>query len=181
MSEAPRFRVAAVGAFKQKPGCPDYVLDGLSTERMESICRGECYNPGDERKLITRIEIIRIRPQMTEEEPVLLADGSSRIEDVWKSFQCEPSQQGCSIEFSDPDYELQKRDFIYYARAIQEPTPQINGDNLRPQYDESGKVIRVMPCYSDNRTDKSDNCLAMKEGRAWSSPIFVNFQGQPGD
>jgi len=181
MSETPRFRVAAVGAFKQKPGCPDYALDGLSTERMESICRGECYNPGDERKLITRIEIIRIRPQMTEEEPVLLADGSSRIEDVWKSFQCEPSQQGCSIEFSDPDYELQKRDFVYYARAIQKPSPLINGDNLRPQYDESGKVIKVTPCYSDNRTDKSDNCLAMKEGRAWSSPIFVNFQGQPGD
>jgi len=178
MSKAPRFSVAAVGAFKQKPGCPDYVLDGLSTERIESICRGECYNPGDERKLITRIEIIRIRPQMVKEESMLLADGSSRIEDVWKSFQCEPSQQGCSIEFSDPDYELQKRDFVYYARAIQEPGPHINGDNLRPQYDESGKVIKVTPCYSDNRTDKSDNCLTMKEGRAWSSPVFVNFQDQ---
>jgi hypothetical protein len=176
INEPPRFRVAAVGAFKQKPGCPDYVSGGLSSERMETLCRGECYNPGDERKLITRIEIIRIRPQMVKEEPVLLADGSSRIEDVWKSFQCEPSQQGCSIEFSDPDFELQKRDFIYYVRAIQEASPHINGNNLRPQYDENGKVIKVTPCYSDNRTDKRDNCLAMKEGRAWSSPIFVNFQ-----
>ena len=113
---------------------------------------------------------------MLKEEAILLADGSSRIEDIWKSFECEPSQQGCSIEFSDPDLELQKRDFVYYARAVQEPSPHINGDNLRPQYDENGEVIKVTPCYSDNRTEKSDNCLAMKEGRAWSSPIFVNFQ-----
>lgn len=175
MSDAPRFRVAAVGAFKQKPGCPDYVLSGLSTERMESLCRGECYNPGDERKLITRIEIIRIRPQMFREEPIRLADGSSRIEDIWKSFECEPSQQGCSVEFSDPELELQKRDFVYYARAIQEPSLHINGDNLRPQYDENGNVNTVSPCYSDDRTDRNDDCLAMQEGRAWSSPIFVNY------
>lgn len=176
MSETPRFRVSAVGAFKQKPGCPDYVLDGLSSERMESLCRGECYNPDDERKLITRIEIIRIRPQMYEDEPMQLADGGSRIEDVWKSFECEPSQQGCSVEFSDPELLQQARDFSYYARAIQEPRPLINGDNLRTRYDESGKAIAVTPCYSDNRTDKNDNCLAMEEGRAWSSPIFVNYQ-----
>jgi hypothetical protein len=176
MSATPRFRVAAVGAFKQKPGCPDYVLDGLTSERMESLCRGECYNPGDERKLITRVEIIRIRPQMIKNEPMLMADGGSRIEDIWKSFACEPSQQGCSVEFDDPDFNLQARDFIYYARAIQEPSPHINGDNLRTQYDENGKAISVHPCFSDNRTDKSDNCLAMEESRAWSSPIFVNYR-----
>jgi len=176
MSDTPRFRVSAVGAFKQKPGCPDYVLDGLSSERMESLCRGECYNPGDERKLITRIEIIRIRPQMFRGEPMHLIDGSSRIEDVWASFECEASQEGCSMEFSDPEFGLQKRDFIYYARAIQEPGSFINADNLRARYDENGKAIGVRPCYSDNRTDKNDNCLAMEEGRAWSSPIFINYR-----
>lgn len=176
MGEAPRFRVAAVGAFKQKPGCPDYVLDGLSSERMESLCRGECYNPSDERKLITRIEIIRIRPQMIKDEPMLLADGGSRIENIWKSFNCEPSQQGCAVEFDDPDFELQSRDFIYYARAIQEASPHINGANLRTRYDENGKALSVSPCYSDNRTDKTDDCLAMVEGRAWSSPLFINYQ-----
>lgn len=181
MNHTPRFRVSAVGAFKQQPGCPDYVLDGLTHERVASLCRGECYNPGDERKQITRIEIIRIRPQRVKNEPVLLADGSSRIEDVWKSIECEPSQQGCSVEFDDPDFALQARDVIYYARAIQEPSPHINGDNLRARYDENGMAISVEPCYSDDRIDKSDNCLAMQEGRAWSSPIFVNHSGEKSD
>jgi len=178
MNDAPRFRVAAVGAFKQKPGCPDYVLDGLTTERMETICRSECYNPGDERKMITRIEIIRIRPQIVRDEPLILDGGSHRIEDVWRSFECEPNQNGCIVEFSDADLELQQRDFIYYARAIQELAPHINGDNLRGHYDENGRTLQVSPCYSDNRTEKKDDCLAMKEGRAWSSPIFVNY-GRP--
>jgi len=176
MLTAPRFRVSAVGAFKQKPGCPDYVLDGLSTERMESLCRGECYNPGDERQLITRIDIVRIRPQMTKDEPMHLADGSSRIEDVWKRFDCEPNPQGCTAEFTDPEFEADERDMIYYARAIQEPTPHINADNLRTKFDENGKAIAVEPCYSDKRTDPADNCLALTEGRAWSSPIFVNYR-----
>ena len=145
---------------------------------MTSLCRGECYNPGDERKLITRIEIIRIRPQMIKDEPVLLADGSSRIEDVWKSIECQPSQQGCSVEFDDPDFALQARDVTYYARAIQEPSPHINGDNLRASYDENGIAIKVSPCYSDDRTDRDDNCLAKEEGRAWSSPIFINHRGK---
>ena len=80
------------------------------------------------------------------------------------------------MEFSDPEFGLQKRDFIYYARAIQEPGSFINADNLRARYDENGKAIGVTPCYSDNRTDKNDNCLAMEEGRAWSSPIFINYR-----
>jgi hypothetical protein len=177
-SEAPRFRVSAVGAFKQKPGCPDYVMDGLSTERMESLCRGECYNPGDERQLITRIEIVRVRPQMNEGEPMRLSDGSSRIEDIWKTFECEPDQNGCSVEFSDPEFGSMQRDVTYYARAIQEPAPHINADNLRTRFDENGEPIRVQPCYSDKRTEPSDNCLAMTEGRAWSSPIFVRYQSR---
>lgn len=175
MKEAPRFRVSAVGAFKQKPGCPDYVVNGLTTERMETLCRGECYNPGDERKLITRIEIIRIRPQMVKDEPMRLVDGSSRIEDVWKSFECEPNQNGCSVEFEDPEFETAGRDMIYYARAIQEPSPYINGKNLRTKYDENGQAISVNLCHNDKRTDPDDECLAMEEGRAWSSPIFVNY------
>ena len=178
MSDAPRFRVAAVGAFKQKPGCPDYVVDGLSGERIQSLCRGECYNPSDERKLINRIEVIRIRPQMVRDEPMILADGSSRIEDVWKSFECEPNQDGCSVEFTDAEFETQQRDFIYYVRAIQEPGPHINGDNLRARYDENGQAVSVSPCYSDDRTDKNNDCPASEEGRAWSSPIFVNYSGK---
>lgn len=173
LSEPPRFRASAVGSFRQKPGCPSYVQRGLSSERMESLCRGECYNPGDERKVITRIEVVRIRPQMTPAEPMQLADGSSRIEDVWRTFDCEPDQAGCSVEFEDPEF---NRDTRYYVRAIQEPAPHINGANLRTSFDENGRPIDVQPCYSDERTDPSDNCLAEVEGRAWSSPITVNYR-----
>lgn len=174
MNRTPTFRVSAVGAFKQKPGCPDYVSEGLTSERMETLCRGECYHPGDERKLIKRIEIIRIRPQMIKDEAMFLANGESRIESVWKSFECERDQNGCSVEFSDPEFSVGQRDFTYYARAIQEAAPVINGDNLRPKIDDNGQVIEVQPCYSDNRTNKDSNCLAMKEARAWSSPIFIH-------
>ncbi len=174
MQHTPRFKVSAVGAFKQKPGCPDFVANTLTTERMETLCRGECYNPSDERKLITRIEIIRIKPQMEKNEAMKLADGSSRIEDVWKTFECEPDQNGCTVEFEDPEFTTSGRDMVYYARAIQEPSSYINAGNMRPQYDESGRAISVELCHNDKRTDPEDNCLGIEEGRAWSSPIFIN-------
>ena len=50
MQEAPRFEVRAVGAFAQKPGCPEESQRGLSAQRLESLCRGECYHPDDARQ-----------------------------------------------------------------------------------------------------------------------------------
>ena len=44
-ADKPRFRVRAVGAFKQTPGCPDYSVRALSPERLHHLCQGECYNP----------------------------------------------------------------------------------------------------------------------------------------
>ena len=167
--------MSAAGAFRQKPGCPDYHHGGMTVDRLNSLCRGECYNPSDERKLITRIEVVRIRPQMLENEPMLLPDGSSRIQDVWQSFDCAPDPAGCVVEFEDPGFGEARRDVLYYVRAIQEPGEYINADKLRTTYDESGSPVSVNPCCSDERTDKSDLCLGTEEGRAWSSPIFVNF------
>jgi hypothetical protein len=57
MGQAPRFRVSAAGDFKQLPGCPDYVSKQLGAERQASLCAGECYNPGDERRAITRDDV----------------------------------------------------------------------------------------------------------------------------
>ncbi len=67
-SKTPKFEVRAAGSFVQKPGCPPDVIETLGTERVESICAGECYNPGDRRRRITRIEVIRIQRQRAEDD-----------------------------------------------------------------------------------------------------------------
>ncbi|HVN85979.1 MAG TPA: DUF3604 domain-containing protein [Candidatus Binatia bacterium] len=169
MSRAPRFEVRAVGAFKQKPGCPDYSMTALNPERLNHLCKGECYNPSDERKRITRIEVVRIRPQTTPGEPV-----ARLIEDKWRVIPCEPSEAGCAVQFEDPDFVASGRPAVYYARAIEEPSPAVNAGQLRCKYDESGRCIDVHPCYGDYRTAKSDDCLTTIEERAWSSPIYID-------
>ena len=169
MSAAPRFRVRAAGDFRQAPGCPSFTNRGLPAERLQSLCGGECYNPTNERLRITRIEIVRIRPQATPGEDV-----AGLIEDVWRSFPCNDVGQGCTVEFTDPGFTRGRRDIVYYARAIQEPTPRINGANERPTRDAQGRVTAVNPCWGDWRTARGDNCLADVEERAWASPIYVN-------
>ncbi len=173
MDQIPRFRVRAVGAFKQAPGCPDHVLSALSTQRVEDLCRGECYNPSDDRKLITRIEIVRIRPQMRPEEPV-----AALIQDPWRVFQCDLDPAGCEVEFEDDDFVPGQRDSVYYARAIEEPSAAINGENLRCEYDSEGNCIRINPCWADGRTPPDDDCLGVTEERAWSSPIYVDYPAE---
>lgn len=169
MSQTPRFRARAVGSFKQLPGCPDYAVDALARDRLQRLCRGECYNPSDERRLITRIEVVRIRPQRAQGEPV-----SALIEDPWRRFDCPRDADGCTVEFDDPDFTVADRDVLYYVRAIQEPTPAINAGGLRCDYDASGACVKVHPCYGDYRTPYDDDCLTENEERAWSSPIYVN-------
>ncbi len=166
---APRFEVRAVGAFVQKPGCPADSLEALSPERLERLCRGECYHAGDQRHPITAIEIVRIRPQVLPGEDV-----ADLIEDPWQRFECAPDPAGCVVSFEDRDHPLSGRDVLYYARAIQEPTLAVNGANLRTEFDADGNAIRTTPCYGDSRTDFDDDCLAPVTERAWSSPIFLN-------
>jgi len=171
MSSSPIFRVRAVGSFEQEPGCPDYAVGSLSEERLQHLCKGECYNPSDRRRLITRIEVIRIRPQSHPGEPV-----ASLIESPWRSFECEPNPAGCSITFDDPEFATAGRDALYYARAIEAPAPAINAANLRCEYDEEGNCVKVDLCNDAGGTD--GDCLAEHEPRAWSSPIFVDFASE---
>jgi hypothetical protein len=169
LAEVPRFQVRAVGSFVQEPGCPEENLQGLGPERLERLCRGECYHPGDDRHPIVSIEVIRIHPQAHPGEDV-----DQMIEDVWKRFDCEPQQDGCLISFEDPEYPSSGRDVLYYVRAIQEETPAVNGANLRTEYDAEGNAVRTTPCYGDYRTRFDDDCLAPVQERAWSSPIFLD-------
>jgi hypothetical protein len=169
-STLPRFRVRAAGSFEQKPGCPTHAIEGLGPERIEAICRGECHHPGDVRRPISRIEIVRIRPQVREDEPL---DGL--VEDPWRTFRCPADGAGCVFEFADSEFAGAKRDTVYYARAIEAPAPLIHGnDPLRCRYDESGRCVEIDPCGAGAPID--DDCLSEAEPRAWSSPIYVDYE-----
>ncbi|TMA58156.1 MAG: DUF3604 domain-containing protein, partial [Deltaproteobacteria bacterium] len=168
LEETPHFRVRAVGSFVQRPGCPAHALSALTPERLQRLCKGECYNPGDERHRITRIEVVRIRPQARADEPV-----RGLIEDPWRRLDCPADPAGCVLEFEDPEFVGSGRDVVYYIRAIQEPTPAVNAGGLRCTYDAQGACVRVNPCYGDYRTPYTDDCLTANEERAWSSPIYV--------
>ncbi len=168
MGGTPRFRVSAAGAFEQKPGCPEHVTAVLEPERLHELCVDECYHPGDRRRLVTRIEVVRIRPQLRADEPL-----APLIEDPWRSFPCPADPAGCTVEFEDPGFRAQGREVLYYVRAVQEPTLAVNAGGLRCVEDESGECVAVQPCYGDDRTPADDDCLSEHEERAWSSPIFL--------
>lgn len=169
----PRFRVSAAGSLKQNPGCPDHIKAVVSGDVLQRLGLGECYNPSDERLKIVRIEVVRLRPQISVDEVV-----GDLIEDVWKSFPCDDLGDGCRVEFEDSDYPSSRRDTVYYVRAIEEATPTVNGANLRTTFNDANEAVAINPCFGDNRTAVIDDCLSDVEHRAWSSPIFVNYAAE---
>jgi hypothetical protein len=168
MAEEPIFEVRAVGSFEQQPGCPESSLSALGEDDLERICKGECYHPGDRRRVVTRIEVVKIRPQANEDEDV-----GPLIEDPWRTQICEPSASGCIGHFPDPDFANEGRDAVYYARVFEAPIQAINGDNLRCERDATGECTKVTLCPGPD--GDADQCLGEKEPRAWSSPIFVDY------
>lgn len=168
--ENPIFEVTAAGAFEQKPGCPPDTLRVMAEDKLQRLCGGECYHPSDRRKRIDRIEVVRILPQDSPDEDV-----AGLIEDPWRVLPCPPSNDGCSVRFTDEDFAGNARDAVYYVRAIEEASPTINGDQLRCESDEQGRCVAVDPCRATWPTDPADDCLALAEERAWSSPIFVDW------
>ncbi|MCE2391134.1 MAG: DUF3604 domain-containing protein [Proteobacteria bacterium] len=162
----PMFEVRAVGSFEPRPGCPDWAERGLSADRLEWLCRGECYSPGEKRRRIEAIEVVRIRPRSGPGE----APGDL-IEDPWLRHSCPDDAAGCVLRFDDPEFLDSERDALYYARAIEEPSLALNGTPLNPRRDARGEVVSIELCESD--PDNPD-CLGRVRERAWSSPIFVN-------
>jgi hypothetical protein len=171
MDSVPRFRAKAIGSFKQLPGCPDYVVNALEKRHLQKMSQGECYHPSDERYIIERIEVIKIRPQAVAGEAI-----APLIEDSWRVFECEPSADGCTIEFEDPDFASEGRDALYYVRALEEPIATINGGNLRTSFDENGQAVDTDICFGDYRVASDDDCHQNQSQRAWSSPIFVDYK-----
>jgi Protein of unknown function (DUF3604) len=168
LAEAPRFVVRAVGSFEPAPGCPASSREALSAERLRRLCNGECANPSDRRRVIQAIEVIRIRPQLTPDEP---ADGL--IEDPWRRFDCAPDPAGCSVSFDDREFVEAGRDALYYVRALEEPSLAQNGNPLEPERDAEGRTVATHLCTPE-RID-AGGCPAPVQERAWSSPIFVDL------
>ena len=137
----PHFEVRAVGSFEPKPGCPDSSREALSPERLDYLCRGECYHPSDQRRPIVAIEIIRIRPQQRAGEAP-----RGLIEDPWRRFECPPDPAGCRIEFRDEEFVASGRDALYYARALEAPSAALNGQPLETQFDAVGNPVSIVPC-----------------------------------
>jgi hypothetical protein len=160
---APRFSARALGSFKQQSGCPPHSVDALGRDRIDQLCLGDCYFPSDVRRVIERIEVVRIQPQAFEGEPI-----GELVRDPWQVFECPGTPDGCSVEFEDPEFEQNGRDAVYYIRAIEEPSPVIHAENLGCSRDESGNCLRVSPC-------NDGDCLGEAQQRAWSSPIFVDW------
>jgi hypothetical protein len=163
------FQVRAVGSYAQKPGCPADAIDALAPDALSRLCQGECYHPSDERRPITRIEVVRIRPQHDASEAM-----APLIEDPWQVFECVGDPSGCQVAFADTEFLTAGRDAVYYARAIEAPSQAVGANPLGCRYDETGRCVEVDPC--SQRPD-TDDCLAETEERAWSSPIFVDQVG----
>jgi hypothetical protein len=165
----PRFEVRALGAPVERPGCPAEAVAALGADRLHALCRDECHHPGDARHPIAALEVVRIRPQRSDAEPV-----APLIEDPWLRIPCAPDPAGCRASFVDEEFAAAGRDAVYYVRALQHETPAINGANLRTEFDAEGNPQRVRPCRGGYHTPPEDDCLAPVQERAWSSPIYVD-------
>ena len=163
LAGVPSFEVRAVGSFEQQPGCPDSAVAELGAERLERLCRSECHNPGERRRPITRIEIVRIRPQVKPGEPI---DGL--IDDPWLAFDCDGGPEGCAVRFSDPEFPASGREALYYVRAFESKKPTVNGATLRCESSEDDACTQTDPC------PRGEECLAPDAPRAWSSPIWID-------
>lgn len=173
VSSAPTFRVRALGAYPQQAGCPAALRTRFGDAFVDEVCSGMCYWPDTEqpRRRITDVEVVRIRRQQRPDQG--LAELISDASEPWQRIPCGPAtgeDGACEVTFQDPGFQLDG-ETVYYVRALQEPTPTVNGDPVRCSRDESGDCIASVPCPT---RDHDDECLSLAAERAWSSPIYVN-------
>jgi hypothetical protein len=172
MNQNPEFEVRAMGSYVQKSGCPEDAYVALGEDRVNELCYNECYNPSDERKKITRIEVIRVWPQEYINQPI-----DERIEDTWLVHNCDADEIGCRLTFTDPDFSNMQSDVSYYARAIEEPSPIINVKGAHCIFDEEGKCSEFKICTQDFKNPRDiEACTSIDEPRAWSSPIYLHYK-----
>jgi hypothetical protein len=164
--EVPTFEVRARGAFMQAPGCPSWVHDAVGEEFIERMCFGECYHPLDRRYRISEIEVVKVTPQISREEPL-----ETLIQDPFVVLACADDEEECVVSFRDESYTQEARPASYYVRALQEPTAIFNQGTLRCERDDDGHCIDTNPC--DTRPGSEDSCLSEGRERAWSSPIYL--------
>ena len=164
---SPAFEFEVWGGPEELPGCSAATRERWGEGTVNDICLNVCYNPGNRRIGIDRVEVIRITPQITQDEKL-----SALIEDPYLTIRNENlDRQGLPSpmfkgSFSDPEFARLERDAIYYIRAIQAPTPAVNGQPMR----RVDNKFETCPLYYDG-----DDCISMAEERAWSSPIYVDF------
>jgi hypothetical protein len=115
---------------------------------------------------------VRIRPQQTPGEPV-----AQLIDDPFLVLPCAGDPAGCSAEFSDPEFATLGREALYYARVYEAPDEAINAGGVRCERDEAGNCVKARLCPGPDGA--MDDCLAPREPRAWSSPIYVDWAPAP--
>ena len=171
--EAPHFRVHAIGSPDDTQRCEDDLDQRVGREGFtEHVCRGHCYREGDQRRKITRFEIVRIRRQRnpcTDDVGLLIDDPFDTkpcVGDGEEGDDDGPGEVDCWAEFDGEDV-------LYHVRAIQEPTLAVNGDPLQCER-EDGRCVASHPC---DPNDEDDDCLSLTEERAWSSPIYLEADG----
>jgi len=132
----------------------------------EALQQRRVYATSGERTLLW-FDLVGQWPQVSSAEPL-----ETLIQDPYRSFTCDPDPEGCTAAFDDPDFLTDGRPASYYVRVYQEPTPVFNADTLRCTLDVNGDCVQTSPCPGGYHGDQ-DNCLALDEETAWSSPIYL--------